>query len=354
MSLRTYHYRLALNQQLGQQVRRVRLECIGPKALRFQEGQYVGVSLNGVQRSYSMAAPQAADGSIELHIRLQPGGQFSHCLQQAQIGDLLSLSGPYGSCIWQESSSSISQVIMLATGTGIAPLKAILEKQLTIAADTLPEISLYWGGVERKDLYLLDYFQGLAQQYPSLHFVPVLSGATDQQGRRGFVQQCAAQDFPAMQHSIVYACGAPAMVDGARQLLLSRCQLAEQNFFADAFNPTAVPSVEHGIETANLLLEIERQDGGKQQLSVPAVGSLMQALSQAQLLSGVCGGEASCGTCRVSVHPDWLERLPAQQRTEKRLLAVLDGQQPQHRLACQIPLQGALDGLKISLSTKNP
>lgn len=200
----------------------------------YRAGQYLDVLLaNGKRRSYSMATPARA-GSIELHVRHMPGGLFTdHVFGALREGDVLDLEGPGGS-FWLRDGEA--PVVLLASGTGFAPVKAIIEQAI---ADGLSRpMTLYWGGRTRRDLYLDGLCRDWSATLPWLHYVPVLSaaGELDQwQGRRGFVHQAVMQDLPDLSQHQVYACGAPAMVEAARTDFTGRCGLPQQAFFADAF-----------------------------------------------------------------------------------------------------------------------
>ncbi|WP_053077440.1 FAD-binding oxidoreductase [Chromobacterium sp. LK11] len=339
-------YRLAAIERLGREVRGLRLECVDAEPLRFRGGQFVSVTApGGLTRSYSMAAAPRADGGVELQVRLQPGGAFSEWLsRQARPGDALWLEGPYGDCVWREDSGA-EQALMLATGTGIAPLRAMLLQGLGAAGGR--PVTLYWGGRTVDDLYLLEEMRAWERERPGFRFEPVLSEpGPGWDGRRGFVQQAAAEDFPCLRAAEVYACGAPAMVGAARQLLTRQRGLPEERFLADAFQPAL--SAASALEAVALSVRVA--DGGERRLEVAAAGSLMQALAAAGLMRGVCGGQAACGTCLVRVGQDWLPRLPAMERTERRLLAaleVLEVNDGRSRLACQIALQPRLHGLSV-------
>lgn len=341
-------YRLAAIERLGREVCGLRLECADAAPLFFRSGQFVSVTApGGLTRSYSMAAPPRADGGVELHVRLQPGGAFSEWLRrQARPGDALWLQGPYGDCVWREDSG-VDQAVMLATGTGIAPLRAMLQQGLG-AAGRRP-VTLYWGGRNADDLYLLEELRAWERERPGFRFEPVLSEPDPGwDGRRGFVQQAAAEDFPCLRTAEVYACGAPAMVDAARRLLTRQRGLPEERFLADAFQPAAPAAPSEAV----MAVSVRAADGGERRLEAPAAGSLMQALAAAGLMRGVCGGQAACGTCLVRVEPDWLPRLPAMERAERRLLAALElseADEGRCRLACQIALQPSLHGLQIAI-----
>lgn len=214
--------------------------------MRYQEGQFVAVELpNGDVRSYSLAQPCDHAGLLELHIRPRPGGLMSRWLESGlEPGHTLRVHGPYGDCVWRQAAND-EPVVMLATGTGIAPLHAMVLRELANYGDA--PISLYWGGRTPGDLYLMQHFKRLAGISPRFTFVPVLSRAdSGWKGARGHVQQVAAERHPDLRNGRVYACGAPAMVSDARALLQTRCGLPETRFLADAFEPAiaAATSVE--------------------------------------------------------------------------------------------------------------
>ncbi|MBS0355934.1 MAG: 2Fe-2S iron-sulfur cluster binding domain-containing protein [Proteobacteria bacterium] len=338
-------FRLVEIDPLSTDVRRVVLDTADGTPFFYREGQFVSIRLpDGVQRSYSPASACRADGRIELHIRLLSGGHFSTWLEGGdRTGSLVTLGGPYGECVWQTSGSAHAPVFMLGTGTGIAPLKALLEHALSI--DGQQPITLYWGGRQADDLYLRAHFDALARQHARFRFVPVLAEPAETwQGQRGFVQDAIAAECPSLAQATVYACGSPLMVASARALLVDEHELAPSRFLADAFVPATAPTVSASGRPA-LTVHAHRNDEAHP-LAVTAGGPLMPALAQAGLLAGVCGGQGACGTCRVRVSSPWRERLVPPTRKETRLLHALDSL-PGHRLACQIAMTADLDGLQF-------
>ena len=131
--------------------------------------------------------------------------------------------------------------MFVASGTGFAPIKSIIEHALRKGA-TRPMV-LYWGGRRPKDLYMNELPQTWASEHPMhLHYVPVISEALPEDGwtgRTGFVHRAVMEDFPDLSAHQVYACGVPVMVDAARRDFTGRCQLPEEEFFADSFTTQA-------------------------------------------------------------------------------------------------------------------
>jgi CDP-4-dehydro-6-deoxyglucose reductase len=211
--------------------------------LQYRAGQYVEFILrDGARRSYSMANAPHLLGTppcIELHIRHMPGGKFTdQVFSTLKEKDILRLEGPYGSFFLREESAK--PLVLLASGTGFAPIKALVE-HMELKGITRPAV-LYWGCRSRADLYLDAWAQAAAARLPNLRYVPVLSEPRAEDawaGRTGFVHEAVMADLPDLSGHQVYACGAPVMVDAARRDFSTRCGLPEDEFFADSFTSAA-------------------------------------------------------------------------------------------------------------------
>ena len=211
--------------------------------LQYRAGQYVEFILrDGARRSYSMANAPHLLGTppcIELHIRHMPGGKFTdQVFSTLKEKDILRLEGPYGSFFLREESAK--PLVLLASGTGFAPIKALVE-HMELKGITRPAV-LYWGCRSRADLYLHAWAQAAAARLPNLRYVPVLSEPRAEDawaGRTGFVHEAVMADLPDLSGHQVYACGAPVMVDAARRDFSTRCGLPEDEFFADSFTSAA-------------------------------------------------------------------------------------------------------------------
>jgi CDP-4-dehydro-6-deoxyglucose reductase len=214
-------------------VLRLRCEAAG---LVYQAGQYVDVLLaDGQRRSYSMATPAGANQCLlELHVRHLPGGLFTdRVFGGLREGELLQLEGPGGNFYLREGSSPI---ILLASGTGFAPIKALVEE--AIARNNKRPMRLYWGGRRQADLYMDALCRDWAARLAWFDYVPVLSeldAAHGWNGRTGLVHQAVMQDIPDMKQYQVYACGAPVVVESARRDFTGSRGLRDMDFFADAF-----------------------------------------------------------------------------------------------------------------------
>jgi CDP-4-dehydro-6-deoxyglucose reductase len=202
----------------------------------FLAGQYIDFLLkDGKRRSYSIASKPAAEGvtALELHVRHTPGGAFTdHVFGAMKERDILRFEGPLGTFYLREDSAK--PIVMVASGTGFAPIKAMCEAAMEKGMKR--PVSLYWGCRARRDLYMLDIPS--AWEHPNFRFVPVLSDPTPEcrwSGRIGFVHRAVMEDFPDLSGHQVYACGAPVMVDAARADFSAECKLPDEEFFADSF-----------------------------------------------------------------------------------------------------------------------
>jgi CDP-4-dehydro-6-deoxyglucose reductase len=217
----------------------VHLQLPAGEAMQFHAGQYVDFLLrDGSRRSYSMAnAPSnmpLEGNSIELHIRHMPGGKFTdHVFGAMKEKEIQRIEGPQGGFFLRESDKPM---VLLASGTGFAPIKAILQhmehKGITRHA------VLYWGGRRPQDLYQSEWLQAQLAKMPNLRYVPVISDALPEDawtGRTGFVHQAVVDDQPDLSGHQVYACGAPVVIESAQRDFVAKCGLPADEFYADSF-----------------------------------------------------------------------------------------------------------------------
>lgn len=218
----------------------VKLQLPANDTFKYHAGQYIEFILrDGARRSYSMGnAPHHGPG-VELHIRHMPGGKFTdHVFHAMKDKEILRVEGPYGSFFMREDSTK--PMILLASGTGFAPIKAVIEHMQFKGIER--PATLYWGGRRPEDLYLDDWVRARVAEMPNLSYVPVISDALPEDkwsGRTGFVHRAVLEDFPDLSGYQVYACGAPIVVDSARADYTRLAGLSADEFYADAFTTEA-------------------------------------------------------------------------------------------------------------------
>jgi len=233
--IRTLPCRVQKMERLADDVMVLHLRLPANERLQFLAGQYIEFLLKGgVRRSFSMGNAPHDDELIQLHVRHVAGGEFTgHVFGKMKERDILRLEGPLGTFFLREDSAK--PIVFVASGTGFAPIKSIIEHALH--KGVARPMVLYWGGRRPKDLYM----DALARQWP-IEYVPVISDALPEDnwsGRAGFVHRAVMQDFPDLSGHQVYACGVPVMVDAAKRDFTQQCKLPEEEFFADSFTTQA-------------------------------------------------------------------------------------------------------------------
>ena len=264
--------RVMLLEKKSHDVMLVKLQLPANDGFAYHAGQYVEFILrDGARRSYSMAtaprpilmtapadstpptppAQAAAEGAVgptiathtapapghglELHIRHMPGGKFTdHVFGTMKEKEIVRIEGPFGTFFLREDSAK--PMILLASGTGFAPIKAVIEDMQQKGIDR--PATLYWGGRRPADLYLDDWVKAKMAEMPHLKYVPVISNAVPEDGwsgRTGFVHAAVLQDFPDLSGHQVYACGAPIVIDSAKTAYTTEGGLPEDEFYADSF-----------------------------------------------------------------------------------------------------------------------
>ena len=235
--------RVASLERVAPDVVLMKVQLPATVAFKYRAGQYVEFILrDGARRSYSMAnAPEHLGNPpmIELHLRHMPGGKFTdHVFGAMKEKEILRMEGPLGSFFLREDSDK--PIVLLASGTGFAPIKAIIE-HMRSAGIARPAL-LYWGCRRKADLYLHGWAQQAAASMPNLRYMPVLSDAPPEDawdGRTGFVHQAVMADLPDLSGHEVYACGTPVMVEAAQRDFSARCGLPADAFYADSFTSEA-------------------------------------------------------------------------------------------------------------------
>ena len=225
-------------------IKRVRLSIESGGPFDFSAGQFASVTFAGCQpRDYSMANVPG-DPVLEFHVRRTQGGAVSaYVAGTLKIGDEVRVEGPFGASYLREAHRG--PIIAVAGGSGMAPLKSIVEHAL---AKALPQhIYFYFGVRAERDLYLENHFKALAAQHPTLHFVAVLSEGDGLDRRCGFVHEAVAADFDEFDGCKAYLAGPPVMVEAATKLFEQR-GMRRLDIHADAFY-TAAEMASAGMKT---------------------------------------------------------------------------------------------------------
>jgi CDP-4-dehydro-6-deoxyglucose reductase/ferredoxin-NAD(P)+ reductase (naphthalene dioxygenase ferredoxin-specific) len=230
--LRRMTCRAAAIEDATHDIKRVRLEVVAGGPFTFSAGQYAAVRFAGqAPRDYSMAN-RPDETTLEFHIRRMGESGASHYVAaRLAPGDLVRVEGPYGASHLRESHAG--PILAIAGGSGLAPVKSIVEQVLALGKRQ--PIALYLGVRDEPDLYLEDHFAALAARHANFRFVPVLSAPSRPTPRRtGLVHEAVAADCADFDGTKAYIAGPPAMVEAATRLLQER-GMRHEDIHADAF-----------------------------------------------------------------------------------------------------------------------
>ncbi len=215
-----------------------RLRMTLPKSMRLQflAGQYVDILLQGgKRRSFSLASAPHFEEYLELHVRYVEGGDFTeYVFNEMPEKAIIRFEGPLGTFFLREDSDR--PILMMAGGTGFAPLKAMLE-HLYHSGSTRP-VHLFWGARNLAELYMHETALGWDQRHGHLQYTGVLSepDSDDQwDGTAGWVHEALLAQYPDIKDYDVYMSGPPAMIDAARHAFMDK-GLPEDQLFYDSFD----------------------------------------------------------------------------------------------------------------------
>lgn len=238
--------RVAKIEDLAPDVRAVFLKPPATERLQFLAGQYIDILLkDGKRRGFSLANSPLNDELLELHIKRVKGGEFTeHVFTTLKEKDIWRFEGPLGSFYLRLESER--PMVMMATGTGFAPIKGMLE--YGFAEGLNRPVHLYWGVRYEQDFYRLDLIESWKAAHPNFTFIPVVSRPTESwTGRSGYITDAFVQDFEDLSAFEAYLCGHPEMVaEGARRMQAKG--LPGEHIFSDAFTFAGQPKLVGGVE----------------------------------------------------------------------------------------------------------
>lgn len=222
---------------LNYNVLSVRLKC--EKEFIFHSGQFINlIRKDGLTRPYSIAS-LPSDGFLELHVRILPNGQMSTWLDtQAKIGEHLHIQGPSGECFYLANNKE-QPILMVGTGTGLAPLYGILQDALK--QEHQGEIHLFHGAFNVQGLYFTKELSRLAEMFPQFHYYPSAlqgeDGKNDPITKIGAIDKLVFQTISKMKGWKAFLCGHPELVYLLKkQIFLAGVSLKE--IYTDAFLPS--------------------------------------------------------------------------------------------------------------------
>jgi len=213
-------------------IRRLRLEIIEGGPFAFSAGQYASLEFAGLpRRDYSMAN-RPDEAILEFHIRLIPGGAVTPLLRAGlRVGDTVKAFAPFGTSYWRAKHTG--PILALAGGSGLAPIKSIVETAL--ASGARQPIRLWLGVRAERDVYLERELAALAARHPNFSYAIVLSEPDGPTARpTGFLSDVVAREVGDVDGRKAYLAGPPVMVESCVAALVAK-GLPRADCHADAF-----------------------------------------------------------------------------------------------------------------------
>jgi Na+-transporting NADH:ubiquinone oxidoreductase subunit F len=194
--------------------------------LDFEPGQYMVLSIpqkgKAMRRNYSIATPPADKNHFEICVRSVAGGLGSNFVHRLRPGKQVRVDGPYGD--FKLNADSEKDVLMVATGTGMAPIKSMLMHLLLEKSDR--KVRVFFGLRHESDLFYTDFLRGMAAHHPSFDYDIILSqpSAGGWAGKRGRVTDLINNQLTEGQakNTEAYLCGSLAMIEDAEALLMEK------------------------------------------------------------------------------------------------------------------------------------
>ena len=239
-SVRQYSTKVEDITDLTHDIKQVTLKLLDPPEIAFKAGQFIQIEVppyaltdEPVYRAYSISSDPAEKDRIELEIRYVPNGICTtYVHKRLKAGDTVTLNGPYGEF---GLSDSDSEIICIAGGSGMAPIKSVL---LEMARAANPRRCRYFFGARSgRDLFLADLMRSLEKKLPNFSFIPALSSPQPEDrwdGETGMVTEVVGRHVKDASRAEAYLCGSPLMIDACVKLLREK-GMPEDKIFYDKF-----------------------------------------------------------------------------------------------------------------------
>ncbi len=209
--------RVIEKRRLNAEVMLITLEC--QENIDYFAGQFVNLrrAEDGLVRSYSIANSRQAGHKLNFHIRKLPGGRFSEWVfDRLSVGDTLEVSEPKGESCYTPGQNLTQPLLLIGTGTGLAPLAGIVQEAIT--EGHIGEIHVYHGSRTPDSLYWVDEMQKLTDKHAHIHYTPCVSReACSESFSQGRAHDVALNRIESLKGWRVYLCGHPDMVKSAKQ-----------------------------------------------------------------------------------------------------------------------------------------
>jgi Na+-transporting NADH:ubiquinone oxidoreductase subunit F len=240
LSVRQYRTVVTSMRDLTHDIKEVRLQLTEPAEMDFIAGQFIQLEVPAyelteepVYRAYSISSPPSSRNEIELEIRLVPNGICTtYVHRHLKKGDAVTINGPYGEFFRRDGES---EMICIAGGSGMAPIKSLLNDMLDKGIKR--PARYFFGARSRRDLFLMDEMKALEKKLPTFQFIPALSAPMPEDqwsGETGLITDVVARHVPDASGKEAYLCGSPLMIDACIKVLKAK-GMAEDRIYFDKF-----------------------------------------------------------------------------------------------------------------------
>lgn len=232
-----FHASVSSVTDLTADVRELELELTAPTEISFAAGQFISFEVQApewpypITRSYSIASDPSERGRLTLLLNLVTGGRMSPYLFRLRTGDPVTFRGPLGTFCLRQSGRDL---LFVATGTGIAPIRSML--QSLACEKSGRRVTLFWGLRSRADLYYQEELARLAERLPAFSYVTTLSRPDEAwQGSRGTVTPLVASRIATVSNLDAYVCGNEAMIKDVTAVLNRKglCPVYREQYYRD-------------------------------------------------------------------------------------------------------------------------
>lgn len=221
LDAKVYKSKVSLIEDLTYDIKRVRFDFQNGETMDFKPGQFIQIKVPGWEtvRAYSIASNPKNNTYVELMIRQVYKGEATTFVHKAlQEADIIDVDGPFGDFYLQEESKR--DIICIAGGSGMAPIKSILEYLKDRGMQR--KVKFFFGARTQKDLFLTEELNQLGKDYPNFEYIPALSHADDDEtwtGARGLITNVVRDYSGDLTESEAYLCGSPGMIDACINVL---------------------------------------------------------------------------------------------------------------------------------------
>jgi len=218
-----YQAKVADHVLLSQDYHWYTIDLTNPTVLEFQAGQFIMLDVPGIaaKKAYSIPSSPINKSQINLLVDVSPQGDGTKHLQSLKPGDEISFMAPAGLFVLANNPEE-EKIALVATGSGISAVRSML-LWLLQGEKTNKQITLHWGMRHAEDVFWVEDFRMLENEFPNFHFDLVLSQAPEGWPLcAGHVNDCIGKHYSDFSKTGFYMCGSHAMIEGMTQLLTEK------------------------------------------------------------------------------------------------------------------------------------